>query len=57
MTDYKITGDNLVIEKNRQFFFGDVEQIYNHLHLLAKPRDVNLSINIDNEEDDEESFL
>lgn len=47
----------LVIEKNKQFFFGDVKQIYNYLHLLAKPKDQNLSINIDNEEDDDESFL
>lgn len=47
----------LVIEKNRQFFFGDVKQIYNHLHLLAKPRNVNLLLNMDNEEDDDESLL
>lgn len=47
----------LIIEKNRQFFFGDVKQIYNYLHLLTKPRYVNLSINMDNEEDDDDNFL
>ena len=46
----------LVIEKNKQYFYGSVKQLYNHMHLLNEPKKTKLVMDMDEQEDEENIF-